>query len=66
MKSEDLVLGYFIYTVWINIEPIKGYIASAYIYDYDFTQSYEICSNKDLVIEDKYYIFGPKSIRKEI
>ena len=42
---------------------IKGYIASAHIYNYDFGQSNDICLDKEVLIKDKYYTSGPKSIR---
>lgn len=48
----------------VGVGSLKGYIASAHIYDYDFDQSDDICSNKQISIQDKYYMHGPKSIRK--
>lgn len=47
----------------VDIGSLKGYIASAHIYDYDFVQANDICSNKVITIKDKYYTNGPKSIR---
>jgi len=49
---------------FVSIGSLKGYVASAHIYDYDFSQANDICSNKKISIKDKYYINGPKSIRK--
>jgi thymidylate synthase len=46
-----------------DIGTLKGYIASAHIYEYDFDQANDICSNKEISIKDKYYTNGPKSIR---
>ena len=48
----------------VGIGALKGYIASAHIYDYDFDQAYDICSNKEICIKDQYYKSGPKSIRR--
>lgn len=47
----------------VDIGALKGYIASAHIYDYDFNQANDICLNKQIRIKDKYYANGPKSIR---
>lgn len=46
-----------------DIGTLKGYIASAHIYDYDYEQANNICLNKEITIKDKYYTNGPKSIR---
>lgn len=43
---------------------IAGYIASAHIYEYDYEYAKSICANKDIVIKDKFYTDGPKSIRE--
>ncbi len=48
----------------IEIGTLKGYVSSAHIYEYDFKEANIICSNKKINIKDKYYISGPKSIRK--
>jgi len=48
----------------LELGALKGYIASAHIYDYDFNQANSICLNKEVRIEDKYYTNGPKSVRK--
>jgi thymidylate synthase len=47
----------------VDIGSLKGYIASAHIYDYDYEQANNICLNKEITIKDKYYTNGPKSIR---
>jgi thymidylate synthase len=47
----------------VKVGAMKGYIASAHIYDYDFNQAKDLCSNKKTVINDKYYTNGPSSIR---
>lgn len=47
----------------VDIGSIKGYISSAHIYNYDFAQSYDICLDREVLIKDKYYTNGPKSIR---
>jgi thymidylate synthase len=48
----------------VEVGKIQGYIASAHIYDYDFNQAKNLCANKKIIIKDKYYEDGPKSIRK--
>ena len=48
----------------VKVGSLKGYVASAHIYEYDFEQANLVCSNKKIVIKDKYYLQGPKSIRK--
>lgn len=48
----------------VEIGHIRGYIASAHIYEYDFEQAFQICDNKQIYIKDKYYTNGPKSIKK--
>jgi len=48
----------------VKIGSLKGYIASAHIYEYDFEQAKLICLDQNIHIEDKYYSNGPKSIRK--
>ena len=48
----------------VEIGSLRGYVASAHIYEYDFFQAELISSGKKVLIEDKYYINGPKSIRK--
>lgn len=48
----------------VEIGSIKGYVASAHIYEYDYKEALDICMNRKVSIQDKYYDFGPKSIRK--
>ena len=48
----------------VEIGSLKGYVASAHIYEYDFSQAELIISGKKVTIVDKYYSDGPKSIRK--
>ncbi len=48
----------------VEIGSLRGYIASAHIYEYDFSQAELIISGKKVTIVDKYYSDGPKSIRK--
>ncbi len=49
----------------IDIGSLKGYIASAHIYEYDFPEAQLLISSKKLHIQDKYYTSGSKSIRIE-
>ena len=48
----------------VKTGTIKGYIASAHIYAFDFKEAELINSGKELSIQDKYYTNGPKSIRR--
>jgi thymidylate synthase len=48
----------------VEIGTLKGYVASAHIYDYDFKIAKEILSGNNVSIKDLYYQKGPKSIRK--
>ncbi len=48
----------------VEVGSLRGYIASAHIYEYDFSQAELMSSGKKVLIEDKYYLEGPKSIRK--
>lgn len=50
----------------VEIGNLKGYVASAHIYDYDFIEAKRIISGKKIIIEDKYYTNGPMSIRKKL
>lgn len=45
---------------------MAGYIASAHIYEYDFDYAKAILGNQVVVIEDKFYTNGPKSIRENL
>ncbi len=49
----------------VEVGGLKGYVASAHIYEYDFEQARLINNtNEKIIICDKYYTNGPKSIRK--
>lgn len=48
----------------VDAGSLKGYVASAHIYEYDFENASLISEGKTVRIEDNYYINGPKSIRK--
>lgn len=45
--------------------PMKGYIASAHIYEYDFSAALDLVNGKTHQIVDQYYKSGPASIRSE-
>jgi thymidylate synthase len=47
----------------VKVGSMKGYIASAHIYEYDFRQSYDLFNGINVKIIDQYYKSGPKSIR---
>ena len=47
----------------VEIGSLRGYVASAHIYEYDFEQAKLLSSGREVHIEDKYYSDGPKSIR---
>lgn len=42
---------------------MKGYIASAHIYEYDLIDAKALAENRVMQISDKYYAKGPASIR---
>lgn len=42
---------------------MRGYIASAHIYAFDFAEAQRIVSGELLTIQDKYYAEGPQSVR---
>lgn len=48
----------------VQIGSLRGYIASAHIYSYDFEESKLLILGEKINIKDKYYKCGPKSIRK--
>ena len=50
--------------VGVDVGILKGYVASAHIYDYDFEIAKQILEGNNVVIKDFYYQKGPKSIRK--
>ena len=45
---------------------MSGYIASAHIYEYDIDYAKAILGNQSIVLEDKFYTNGPKSIRENL
>ncbi|MGB4497103.1 MAG: thymidylate synthase, partial [Methylococcaceae bacterium] len=47
----------------VTVGSMKGYIASAHIYDFDFVDAKRIVSGESFTIQDRYYERGPKSIR---
>ena len=49
----------------VGIGSLKGYVASAHIYEYDFSEAQLLTSSKKVHIQDRYYTNGPKSIRIE-
>lgn len=46
-----------------EIGTMKGYIASAHIYEYDLALAREMVENRAIQISDQYYARGPASIR---
>ena len=48
-----------------HVEPgaIRGYIASAHIYEYDLDEARRLCAGNAVRIFDKFYSSGPASIR---
>lgn len=49
-----------------DVGIMSGYIASAHIYEYDFEYAKAILGNQTVVLEDKFYTDGPKSIRNNL
>ena len=47
-----------------DIGMLRGYVASAHIYDFDVAEARELVSGTTLEIVDKYYEKGPRSDRK--
>jgi len=47
-----------------EVGGMRGYIASAHIYEYDWLEAERIISGERVIIQDKYYSEGPQSIRK--
>jgi hypothetical protein len=43
---------------------LRGYIASAHIYDYDIDEARRLCAGEVVKIFDRYYSSGPASIRR--
>lgn len=46
-----------------GVGTMKGYIASAHIYEYDLVDAKELVDNQSIKITDYYYRKGPASIR---
>jgi len=46
-----------------SIGSMKGYIASAHIYDYDLAEARKLVRTKKIQITDHYYTKGPASVR---
>jgi thymidylate synthase len=46
-----------------SIGSMKGYIASAHIYEYDLADARELVETQSIQITDQYYIQGPASVR---
>lgn len=49
-----------------NVGMMSGYIASAHIYEYDFEFANALIAHQNVVLEDKFYTDGPKSIRNNL
>lgn len=49
-----------------NVGFMSGYIASAHIYEYDFDFAKALMTHQNAVLEDKFYTYGPKSIRDNL
>ena len=43
---------------------MRGYVASAHIYSFDYDEAFRIAARFDSVIRDRYYAEGPRSIRR--
>ena len=48
----------------VGTGAIRGYVASAHIYIFDYDEAIRIAAGADSVIQDKYYAEGPRSIRR--
>ena len=50
-----------------GVEPgaLRGYIASAHIYDYDIDEARRLCAGGTVKFFDQYYSSGPASIRRQ-
>ncbi len=46
-----------------SIGNMKGYIASAHLYEYDLADVRELVRTQSIQITDHYYINGPASVR---
>jgi hypothetical protein len=47
----------------VEVGAMRGYIASAHIYDFDMEDARRIVSGEAVTISDRYYTAGPRSIR---
>ena len=47
----------------VKIGKLFGYVASAHIYEYDFNFAKSVIANQPILLKDKYYTYGPNSIR---
>jgi thymidylate synthase len=47
----------------VETGTMRGYIASAHIYDFDMDDARRIVSGGTVAISDRYYTAGPRSIR---
>lgn len=43
---------------------LRGYVASAHIYAFDLDEARRTCAGEAIEISDRYYVNGPRSIRK--
>ena len=46
-----------------ELGTMKGYIASAHIYEYDLTDAQKLAENREVQVTDRYYSEGPASVR---
>lgn len=63
IRANKLTLQFFFRSQNIFGRQYANLLALAHIYDYDFDQANDICSDKEVCIKDKYYKSGPKLIR---
>ncbi len=48
----------------VEVGGLRGHVASAHIYEYDFKEAESMIKGEKVNIEDKYYTCGPRSIRQ--
>lgn len=46
-----------------GVGSMKGYVASAHIYEYDLADAWELVETRAIQVSDQYYVKGPASIR---
>ena len=46
-----------------GVGVLRGYVASAHIYEYDLVDAWELVETRAVQISDQYYVKGPASIR---